>query len=176
MYLTLGGLQFAVVWCIELRCLELGFWAMSRTQRVRGHGRGSRGQSLTEFALVLPLFFILLFGILDIGRLYNTWLTLQHALREAGRFAVTGRSMTGSTREASIITVAQQASGGILTDVQITSQSGGSGSAGTAGDTVTISVAYDLKLITPIIGQFFSNGVYRINASTTFKNEPFTSS
>src|ERR1017187_955533 len=53
--------------------------------------RSRSGQSLVEFALVAPLFFLLVFGITDFGRLFFTQETLQFALREAGRYAVTGQ-------------------------------------------------------------------------------------
>lgn len=47
-----------------------------------------RGQSLLEFAIVLPLFLILLAGIADLGLMYLTSQTIQHASREGARFAV----------------------------------------------------------------------------------------
>lgn len=45
----------------------------------------SRGQALAEFALVLPIFAVLLFGIIDVGRLVYTQNTLNNAAREAAR-------------------------------------------------------------------------------------------
>src|SRR5664279_4517955 len=78
--------------------------------------RGRRGQSLVEFALVAPLFFLLVFAITDFGRLFFTQSTLQFALREAGRYAVTGQHMANPdpkvggnlSRVASIRAIAQQ--------------------------------------------------------------------
>jgi Flp pilus assembly protein TadG len=139
---------------------------------------------LVEFALVVPLFFILLFGIIDIGRLYSIQLTIQNALRQAGRFAVTGNQVTQGTntlsRVNSIKQVARDASGGLLTltGIQVSSTPSGGGAtipnnAGGPGDVVTVSVTYNLQLLTPLISQFFAGGVYQINASTTFKSEPF---
>jgi len=146
---------------------------MRRTQRAGGQCRGRGGQSLTEFALIVPLFFILLFGILDFGRLFTTQITLQNALREAGRFAVTGQQGSQSSREASIIQKVQQVSGLPVT-VNISSTQGGAGNAGGAGDTVTISLTYTLRLITPFIAKFFPAHGYTFTVSTTIKNEPFT--
>jgi PKD repeat protein len=49
--------------------------------------RHSRGQSLPEFALVLPFFlFVILIG-LDFGRVYSGWVTLQQAARIAANYA-----------------------------------------------------------------------------------------
>jgi len=47
------------------------------------HRRFSRGQSLTEFALVLPLLFILLMGIADFGRVFAAGITEEAAVRDA---------------------------------------------------------------------------------------------
>jgi Flp pilus assembly protein TadG len=152
---------------------------MRWTRRACGPWQGNKAQSLTEFALVVPLFFLLLFGILDFGRLFNVQITLQNALREAGRYAVTGQSLPGYTRVESIRQKAQQASGMTLTPTDIlvtfTPEGGGTATdgAGGPGDTVTISLSYNLTLMTPIIAKFFPSTGYRFTVSTTFKNEPF---
>lgn len=141
------------------------------------------GQSSVEFALALPLFLLLICGTLDFGRLFFEEMTLQHAMREAGRYAVTGNKMSGTnpntnqpyTRIDSIIQIAQKAAAGLdVSGIKISSVEGGNGSAGGPNDTVTISLTTYLKLITPLIARFFGpNGTYTIIASTTFKNEPF---
>jgi len=47
-----------------------------------------RGQTTLEFALVIPLFTILLFGVLDAGRIVWANSSLAEAAREAARFAI----------------------------------------------------------------------------------------
>lgn len=49
-----------------------------------------QGQTLAEFAFTLPLLLILIFGIIEFGRLFQSWVTLQNAARRAVRFASTG--------------------------------------------------------------------------------------
>lgn len=44
-----------------------------------------RGAAAVEFALVLPLLLLLLFGIIDFGRAYHSKVTLTHAAREGAR-------------------------------------------------------------------------------------------
>lgn len=141
-----------------------------------------RASSLVEFALVAPLFFLLIFGIIDFGRLFFTRATLQHALREAGRFAVTGNKLPGVnpatsqpyTRVESIIEVAKKAAVGLdVTGITVSSQAGGPNHAGGPGDRVTVSITTTLRIITPIIGQFFTDGRYTFTVRTTFRNEPF---
>jgi Flp pilus assembly protein TadG len=48
--------------------------------------RRRRGQSLVEFALVAPLFFLVLFGIIDIGRYVYVTTAFNQAAREGARF------------------------------------------------------------------------------------------
>lgn len=50
-----------------------------------------KGQSLVEFALVLPILLMLLLGIIEGGRIIWAYVTVQNTAREAARYAVTGR-------------------------------------------------------------------------------------
>lgn len=49
--------------------------------------RSSGGQGLAEFALVLPIFLVILIGMVDIGRAVWANNTVANAAREAARFA-----------------------------------------------------------------------------------------
>src|SRR5262245_16550399 len=49
------------------------------------------GQTLVEFALTLPILLLLIFGIIEFGRIFQAWVTVQNAAREAIRYAVTGQ-------------------------------------------------------------------------------------
>lgn len=53
----------------------------------RGPGR-SRGQAMVEFALVAPLFFLLLFSIIEFGRAVYYIQMLNNAAREGARYAI----------------------------------------------------------------------------------------
>ena len=140
-----------------------------------------KGQSLLESALVMSLFFLLTFGMLDFGRMFYVQMTLQNAVREAGRFASTGNHLPDPKRpgqnlsrmDSIIATATQGALGASVTGIQVTSAQGGVGDPGGPGDTVTVSITSDLKLITPLIAHFFKNGTYTFTSSVTFKNEPF---
>ena len=63
----------------------------------RGRGRRSRGQSLVEFALVLPIFLLMLFGLVDLGRYVYLNSTVSQAAREGARLAAVEASWVGST-------------------------------------------------------------------------------
>jgi Flp pilus assembly protein TadG len=50
-----------------------------------------RGQTMVEFALVVPILCVVLFGILQFGALYNDYVTLTDATRVGARKAATAR-------------------------------------------------------------------------------------
>jgi hypothetical protein len=59
-----------------------------------------RGQSLVEFALVLPLFLLIIFGLIDLGRFVITDHILSQAAREGARQAAVEASWMGSANPA----------------------------------------------------------------------------
>lgn len=69
--------------------------------------RSIRGQSLVEFALVLPVFLLLLIGVVEFGRAWMTRNILTGASREAVRIAaVQGNSASALSRANSILSSA----------------------------------------------------------------------
>ena len=48
-----------------------------------------RGQSLVEFALILPILLTMVGAAIDIARLYQGWITLEGATRDAAEYAAT---------------------------------------------------------------------------------------
>jgi Flp pilus assembly protein TadG len=139
------------------------------------------GTATLEFAVVATLLFTVLFGCFEFACLMYSQITLQNAVREAGRYAMTGNHLPdpnhpGHTlsRVASITHVAQDAAMGLdVSNIQISSVAGGSNNAGGPADTVTISLTANLPLMTALIGQYFSHGAYTTTVSATFRNEPF---
>ena len=49
-----------------------------------------RGQSIVEFALVLPVLLLVLFTIIEVARLLHAWISIENGARFAVRYAVTG--------------------------------------------------------------------------------------
>lgn len=45
------------------------------------------GQALVEFTMILPIFLVLMFGLVDFGRAFYTWLLVTNAAREGARVA-----------------------------------------------------------------------------------------
>jgi hypothetical protein len=56
----------------------------------RKPGQKSPGQGLVEFAIALPILLLLIFGIIEFGRLLQAWMAVQNAARFGLRYLVTG--------------------------------------------------------------------------------------
>ncbi len=61
---------------------------VARTKRAGERSR-SRGQSLVEFALILPVLLTLLGAAIDVARVYPAWNALEAATRDAAEYAAT---------------------------------------------------------------------------------------
>ncbi|HET9519900.1 MAG TPA: TadE/TadG family type IV pilus assembly protein [Candidatus Limnocylindrales bacterium] len=57
-----------------------------RTPILPSNRRPSAGQSVAEFAIILPVILLLLIGIADLGRLYTSVVAVESAAREAADF------------------------------------------------------------------------------------------
>lgn len=142
---------------------------------------------MVEVAICISAFLILVMATMDFGYLFNVKTTLQNAVRQGGRYAITGQCIPGSgsngtcSRYNSIIDNVESLSLGLANanNITITCTPNGGGCpdpAGGPGDIVTIKVAYPYHFMTGPIGAFFSGGVYTVNVSATFTNEPFSPS
>lgn len=79
---------------------------MRRAAAVRAYGRvGESGAAAVEFALVLPLVVMLLFGMISTGLVYNDKLSIANAAREGARI---GSALDYSASPSNWITSVQQ--------------------------------------------------------------------
>jgi Flp pilus assembly protein TadG len=121
--------------------------------------KSQKGQSLVEFALVLPVFVVVLFGIMEFGRLWEISNILTSAAREGARVAAV------SEPDVDKATTAVQA---VLTAAHITTASIAiSGPNSDKDVVVTISLAY-----TPLTGSIIPGlGPFSLSRSTTMRWE-----
>src|ERR1041385_6216413 len=128
--------------------------------------RRSRGQSLVEFALTLPLMLLLLMIALDFGRIYLGWINLQNMTRIAANYAANNPSAWTAPGDAASQAryqnqVKEDAAatncqlplvGGVRTAPNpIFADGNGDGTATGIGDTATVRLSCSFGVITPFI-------------------------
>lgn len=57
---------------------------------------GSKGQALVEFALVFPIFFVLLMGLIEFGLVFNAILSINFASRDGSLIAAEAGNSSGA--------------------------------------------------------------------------------
>jgi hypothetical protein len=120
---------------------------------MRTFRRRERGQALMEFALILPLFLLFLFVIVDLGIAIDRRIVLQHAVREGARFAAL------SIDEAFICDRTLEQAQGIVEDDEISityDDIDGNGEVTDAGDAVNVTVefTYEFPIMTEVLSVF----------------------
>ncbi len=58
----------------------------NRADRMNGRIT-EKGEAIVEFALLAPILLLLLFGLVDFGRVFDAWLITTNAAREGARYA-----------------------------------------------------------------------------------------
>jgi len=113
-----------------------------------------RGQTLVELALVLPIIILILFGTLELGRVFHSYIVITNAAREGARLGALGKSdeeIISRIREASPLYQADSR-------LRITRLEPNE-SARSPGVPLIVEVAYDVELVTPLISSILPNPV-----------------
>ncbi|WP_233516343.1 TadE/TadG family type IV pilus assembly protein [Janthinobacterium sp. BJB426] len=157
--------------------------ATPRFSRPPPAGIGQAGASLVEFAIIAPVFLLLMIGVIELSMAYFANLTMQHAVREGARYAVTGNSdldpaSSNQQRYQAVIQKMKASSMGIYDKVNpVITVNGSSGTSagmfGNSGDIVVISVAYNWTFATPMMAAFYKDGKSANVVAATMRNESF---
>lgn len=123
--------------------------------------KNEKGQSIVEFALVIPLLLIFVMAIIEFGFMFNAYLTISSASREAARLGSLGESDIAI--ELRVDTVADNLD---LSRIGVSVTPGTRG----RGDMVTVVVNYDYELVTPVISKILSPFV-NLQAETVMRVE-----
>lgn len=155
--------------------------------RIRDEG----GAATVEFAIVGLLFFMIVFGIFEFSRMFQGWVTVQHASREAARYASTGRGDcpgVSDDREECIVRVAEEQTQGLKgggisgSRVEVSYASGDypdftpmvEGDAGEQCDAIEVKVTYAFEFVLPPISEIFPSG-FDLEGRQRTLNEPYGS-
>ena len=145
------------------------------------HARGlrnNRGQALVEFALLLPVVLLILFGIVEFGRAWQTKQTLTDAAREAARVAVVGNDeLTQDSVQArvdSIVKAAGISPGTVALTYPLGCRFTGCSPLLGTGETtaVTLTIAnYQFAVIHRLVTLVTSNGVVSLSSTAQMRIE-----
>jgi Flp pilus assembly protein TadG len=160
---------------------------------VRSRASGERGAAVVELALVLPVFLLLVFGVIEFGLTYNNDITLRQGAREAarqgavGNFGVTFTTgspcyLTGvsgaSTDVENLMCLVKSQVGLNASKVRVKVLSGNSDftAAGTfaKGDSLIVCAQYPLdpttKIVSPVLGTTILRTKTSMRIETTYSN------
>lgn len=118
-------------------------------------GRTDRGAAAVEFAILLPLLFLFLGGIIDFGRYMYTRVTVTNAAREGVRALIANDSAGAATR-------AQTASPGNTLTVANTVCNGAGSTAAT-----TVSTPFQWFLVGPAMSMVGGSATLPSNVTST---------
>ena len=110
----------------------------------RSREDGEKGQALAEFALLVPIFLILLFAIVDFGMGFHSWITVTNSAREGARLGVVAATEADITNR--VFQTADLPDEATKMTVTVTN------AQGLSGESVVVTVNYDYDLITPLAG------------------------
>lgn len=138
---------------------------------------GEKGQALVEFTLLVPIFLLLLFAIVDFGMGFYSWITVTNAAREGARLGAVhaplnvasspcfGKASLNQCIEDRVRDASDLSNEATKMKVYITN------AQGLPGQSVVVKVDYDYDLITPLAGlaQFVSGNTLgpTLNMSST---------
>ena len=73
------------------------------TNIIRTLAKKDDGSTIIEFAFVAPILATFLVAIVEFGMIMFSSILMESGLRDASRFGITGREVTGETRLESIV-------------------------------------------------------------------------
>jgi len=123
---------------------------------------GERGQSVIEFALVLPVILLLVLGTIDFGMLFLTKSQLEAASEAGARQFALNTALTASQIQTSLVGEFPALSN-LTVDNPVTS-----GSNPSVG---TVTVHADYTFLSPVIEAFFGHRTITLTSSTSMVEE-----
>ncbi len=132
------------------------------THREDGSGR-SKGQSLVEFAIMLPVLLLIFGAALDLGRLFYAHVAIENAAKEGALYGANNPGCDGPSDECLDPNnvrwhVGTESVGIPVDDITVTCSSG-SASDCEADDFYDVTVTSTFEMLTPILAPFFGSSI-----------------
>lgn len=125
--------------------------------------KNNRGQSMVEFAIVLPILLLILLGIMEFGILFSNQLILESASREGTRYAVLGAT------DGEVITYIEDLTSN-LDDSRLSINISPSQGARSKGNPLTVTLTYQYQFLYALFGDRFGN-IIELKADATMRIE-----
>jgi Flp pilus assembly protein TadG len=125
--------------------------------------KSDKGQATVEMALCLTVLVLLLFGMIDFGRIFHAYLTLDHAGREAARAASIGLD-DSKIRESGLRAASS------LDTTKVTFDLSPAPTDRKRGSYITVSLTYSVDIITPVMAKIIPNP-YQLKNKTVMRVE-----
>ena len=135
-------------------------------------GKKPKGQSLVEFAIMLPILLLLILGVFDLGRVIYYYSAIANAAREGARFGVVLEP--GSASEASVegFTLSRAIGVDPVVNATYTIRTEIAGSEVNEIQIIVVDTSYQFIPATPLIGVLFEpSGFITVNASSVMDLE-----
>lgn len=121
-----------------------------------------RAVTTVTFALIAPIFLLIVFGTMEAGRIFNNWMIITNEAREAARYAAVTFDATQSLateqayEQAAVTAFLSQRFNGVLDqhyltpppDVTVTTD---------ARPKIQVTIYYQVPLVIPIVSQVLPN-------------------
>lgn len=138
------------------------FTFLSKGARARRR-RNERGQGLLEFAAVVPIFLLIVMGVIDFGVGLKTWIQITNAAREGARYGAVHCS-AGEIDGTPVIDLVEDRAIDSATGLGLDSSNVDVSSncvAGNSTESVNVTIEYDYNLISPLGGMmsFLGGGI-----------------
>lgn len=121
------------------------------------------GQSMVEFALIMPILLLIIVGIIEFGFMFSGFLALTNASREAVRNISLGGNDASATQRA------KESSMNLDPD-QMVVVINPSNSTRKQGDAVTVTITYEYDFLTPFMEKLLGSN-FQLEADTTMRVE-----
>lgn len=121
--------------------------------RPRRRSQRSRGQSLVEFAVVLPVFLLILAGVIDFGLGLYSQMTVINAAREGARLGVVSQPFDATAVNDRVVAMTaglDQSNLNVTTTCKHPDGSSVACSATGSGDEIQVKVDYDYHMLWPL--------------------------
>jgi Flp pilus assembly protein TadG len=132
-----------------------------------------KGQTLVEFALLLPILLLITFVVIDLGRAVYYYSAIHNAAREGVRWGIVNKDINGKIDIAGMENTTVDYAFGL--GLELSDVTAGAGDPqvvdGFANPTVRVKVFYDFEPATPVVSTLLPSGTITLQSEAVMRTE-----